>query len=613
MDIITLLPDAVANQIAAGEVIQRPASVVKEMVENAIDAQASHIQLIIKEAGKKLIQVVDNGIGMSETDARMSFERHATSKITLAEDLFSLQTKGFRGEALASIAAIAHVEMKTKLQSEDIGTCIITEGSKVISQEPCQQSEGTSISVKNLFYNVPARRKFLKSDASETKHIITEFQRIALAHPDIEFSFHHNEVVVFQLPIQPLRSRIVALFGQKYNERLVPVEEDTEIVKISGFIGKPESAKRTRGEQYFFVNDRFIKNAYLHHAIKQAYEGLLQEKSFPTYFIYMQIDPEAIDVNIHPTKTEIKFEDERALYAILRATIKKSLGSYNIAPTIDFDVETGFAVPDLKNSQSIKIPSIQVDESYNPFERQRTSQTNPAMPRSKDNNDQPNFSRPSVPDNWQELYDITPKEEPPAESVQQTFDGKVGYTKILQVQKKYLLTSLKSGIIIIDQHRAHARILYEKLIQNLATKPAGTQQILFPEVLDLNAEDFVIVEEMWEDITKLGFDIELFGKNSIKINGIPNDALEMNAKELMESWIEEYKFEIDHGGRNKTELLARSLASKLSIRPGVVMQAEEMQKLVDDLFACEQAYTTPRGKPIIINYNYNELERKFEK
>jgi len=298
MDIITLLPDAVANQIAAGEVIQRPASVVKELVENSIDAQASTIQLIIKEAGKKLIQVVDNGMGMSETDARMSFERHATSKITLAEDLFSLGTKGFRGEALASIAAIAHVEMKSMLEGDEVGTHIITEGSKCISQEPCQHTTGTSISVKNLFYNVPARRKFLKSDASETKHIITEFQRIALAHPEIEFSFHHNDVVVFQLPVQTYRNRIVALFGNKYNERLVPVAEETEIVKIEGFIGKPESAKKTRGEQYFFVNNRFIKNPYLHHAVKQAYEGLLQERSFPTYFIYLELDPESIDVNI---------------------------------------------------------------------------------------------------------------------------------------------------------------------------------------------------------------------------------------------------------------------------------------------------------------------------
>ncbi|MFT4662778.1 MAG: DNA mismatch repair protein MutL [Patiriisocius sp.] len=609
MDIITLLPDAVANQIAAGEVIQRPASVVKELIENSIDAGSKSIHLIIKEAGKKLIQVVDDGMGMSETDARMSFERHATSKITLAEDLFSLSTKGFRGEALASIAAIAHVELKTRQETSDIGTCIITEGSKYISQEPCQHSRGTSISVKNLFYNVPARRKFLKSEASETKHIITEFQRIALAHPDIAFDFHHNDVVVFQLPEQSLRNRIVALFGNKYNERLVPVEEDTEIVRIKGFIGKPESAKKTRGEQYFFVNDRFIKNPYLHHAIKQAYEGLLQERSFPTYFIYMDLDPESIDVNIHPTKTEVKFEDERSLYAILRASIKKSLGSYNLAPTIDFEVETGFSVPDLKSHQSIKIPTINVDETYNPFEK-KSSRAGSFSGGSY----QPERKEP-VPSNWNELYEINQESviqvEPQVE--QTSFAPERSINKILQVQKKYLLTSLKSGIIIIDQHRAHARILYEKFVQNLAMNAATSQQVLFPEVLDLNAEDFTLVEDVWDDIIKLGFDLELFGKQNIKINGIPSDATNMNAKELLESWIEDYKYELNHGGRNKTELLARSLASKLSIKAGAALQAEEMQNLVDDLFACEQAYKTPSGKPIIVNYNFNELDRKFEK
>ena len=608
MDIITLLPDGVANQIAAGEVIQRPASVVKELVENSIDAQGTKIQLIIKEAGKKLIQVVDNGMGMSETDARMSFERHATSKITLAEDLFSLDTKGFRGEALASIAAIAHVDMKTMLNGDSVGTQIIIEGSKCVSQEPCQHSVGTSFSVKNLFFNVPARRKFLKSDAVETKHIITEFQRIALAHPDIAFSFHHNDVPVFQLPEQTLKQRIVSLFGKKYNERLVPIGENTDVVNISGFIGKPEAAKRTRGEQYFFVNDRFIKNSYLHHAVKQAYDGLLQDKSFPTYFIYLQLDPESIDVNIHPTKTEVKFEDERSLYAILRSATKQSLGKYNVAPTIDFNLETGFMVPDLKPDQSIKIPSIDVDENYNPFDGKGGVSTKSGG----------NYNPPKqkvVPSNWGDLYAINQDEvaSEETEGKQTTIAPPQYFTKILQVQKKYLLTSLKSGIIIIDQHRAHGRILYEKFIQNLAVSPATSQQTLFPEVLDFNAEDFTVVEEMWDDIIRLGFDIEIFGKSSVKINGTPSDAKNMNPKELLESWIEDYKYELDHGGRNKTELLARSLSNKLSIKAGTVLQNEEMQKLVDDLFACEQSFTSAHGKPIIVNFDFNELERKFEK
>ncbi len=612
MDIITLLPDGVANQIAAGEVIQRPASVVKELVENSIDAGATSIHLIIKEAGKKLIQVVDNGKGMSETDARMSFERHATSKITVADDLFSLNTKGFRGEALASIAAIAHVELKTMLDGESVGSQIIIEGSKCIHQEPCQHSAGTSISVKNLFFNVPARRKFLKSDSVETKHIITEFQRITLAHPDIEFSFHNNDIVVFQLPSQSLRSRIVALFGKKYNERLVPIQEDTDIVNISGYIGKPEAAKKTRGEQYFFVNNRFIKNAYLHHAVKQAYEGLLQEKSYPTYFIFLDIDPQSIDINIHPTKTEIKFEDERVLYAILKSASKQSLGKYNIAPTIDFNLETGFIVPDLSPGQSIKMPTIQVDENFNPFDEDKKARHRSASLFTPD--------RQSVPTNYNELYDIIRDKEIAQPSVPNGLNTSAPellptnqQVKIMQIQKKYLLTSVKSGIVIINQHRAHSRVLYEKFVRNLAMQPATSQQTLFPEVLDLNAEDFQIMQEMWDNIVKLGFDIELFGKQSVKINGIPSDATNMNAKELLESWIEEYKYELDHGGRNKTELLARSLANKLSIKAGMTLQVEEMQQLIDNLFACEQSNLTPSGKPIIVNYNFNELERKFEK
>ncbi|MGB8704047.1 MAG: DNA mismatch repair endonuclease MutL, partial [Gillisia sp.] len=372
-DVIHLLPDHVANQIAAGEVVQRPASVIKELLENSIDAGAHEIQIYLKESGKVLISVIDNGFGMSVTDSRLSFERHATSKIKLAEDLFSLKTKGFRGEALASIAAIAHVELKTRREQDEVGTCIKIEGSEIISQEPCVTSKGTSISVKNLFYNIPARRNFLKSDTVELRHIIDEFQRVALAHPQISFSFIHNSSELFQLPASNYRQRISNIFGGKTNEKLVPVAEDTEIVKISGFIGKPEFAKRTRGEQFFFVNDRYIKSGYLHHAITAAFEGLLQDKAVPSYFLYLQVDPHSIDINIHPTKTEIKFDDEQALYAILRSAVKHSLGQFNVAPILDFDRDPNLDTPyEYSNKQALH-PKVEVDRNFNPFRKETSN------------------------------------------------------------------------------------------------------------------------------------------------------------------------------------------------------------------------------------------------
>ncbi|MGA8853108.1 MAG: DNA mismatch repair endonuclease MutL, partial [Christiangramia sp.] len=458
-NVIQLLPDHVANQIAAGEVVQRPASVIKELLENSIDAKASRIQVIIKDAGKTLVQVIDDGMGMNITDARMSFERHATSKIKLADDLFSLKTKGFRGEALASIAAIAHVELKTKTDEDEVGTCIKVEGSEVVSQDACVTPVGTSISVKNLFYNIPARRNFLKSDNVETRHIIDEFQRVAFAHPDISFSLMHNGNELFQLPIANFRQRITNILGGKTNEKLVPVEEDTEIVKVSGFVGKPEFAKKSRGEQFFFVNNRFIKSPYLNHAVVASFEGLLKEKSYPSYFLYLEVDPKSIDINIHPTKTEIKFDDEHALYAILKSSIKHSLGQFNVAPMLDFERDSELDTPyDYKNKDA-DVPQVEVDRNFNPFQTENNFKAQYAGGG--------NY-RKEKPAEWESLYsgmqsetetdvDIKQIEFESEEVTGNLFGAQEEQTEksTFQLQKKYIVSTLKSGILVIDQHRAH--------------------------------------------------------------------------------------------------------------------------------------------------------------
>lgn len=617
MDIISLLPDSVANQIAAGEVIQRPASVVKELLENAVDAGAGRIHLLVSGSGKSLIQVIDDGKGMSVVDARMSFERHATSKIISADDLFTLRSKGFRGEALASIAAIAHVELKSRQANDEVGTQIIIQGTKVISQEPCQTPVGSSFSIKNLFYNVPARRKFLKSDAVEMKHIIEEFQRVALAHPEIAFKLTKDGgTEVFDLLKGTFRQRVVGIFGKSYNERLVPMEEHTDVVKVSGFIGKPEYARKTKGQQYLFLNDRYIKSGYLHHAITRAYEDLLSEKVHPSYFLCLQIDPGRIDINIHPTKTEVKFEDEKAIYAILSSTVRQSLGRYNIAPSIDFEADTSFAVPPLGSERAIRMPEIKVDPNYNPFD---TQTPRPASPTHAQGDPQP-WSKDRVPDNWQDMYKVTQdfdarqgqrSDTLPQMEMQTTAETKPSSGPLMfQLQERYIMTTLRSGLVFIDQSRAHERVLYEQFIQALALNNGSSQQSLFPDTLDLSATDMALITEYMSDIRKLGFDIEPFGKQSIKINGVPADAMEMDASALLESWLEEFRLEQD-GQRNKTELLARSLAKKVAIRPGHRMQIEEMQELVDRLFACEQPNVSPAGHAIIVNFGMEELNKKF--
>ncbi|MCB0802902.1 MAG: DNA mismatch repair endonuclease MutL [Flavobacteriales bacterium] len=607
-DIIQLLPDSVANQIAAGEVVQRPASAVKELLENAIDAKASEVSLVVKNAGKTLIRVIDNGTGMSQTDARLCLERHATSKIKTADDLFSLNTMGFRGEAVPSIAAISQMEIKTKPENEDLGSHLILEGSEVKSQEFCQTSKGTIISVKNLFFNVPARRNFLKSNPIETKHIIEEFLRVALIHPEVAMNMDNDSNEVYRLPTGTFRQRIVNIFGNKYNQRLVPVEETTDIVKLSGFVGKPEFAKKTRGEQYFFVNRRFIKSPYLNHAIQKAYEELLPSDQFPSYFIKLEIDPSKIDINIHPTKTEVKFEEERAIYAIIRTAVRQALGKYNIAPTIDFEQENSFNVPALKKGESIQMPNIQVDPNFNPFESiQKPRQASVKFPFHRDD-------KPLV--NWEKLYQNqeASKEENTFQSQANSkrIEQEISDRKVIQLHRKYILSHIKSGFIIIDQQRAHERVLIEKLSTNLASSNLNSQQLLFPEEVEFSTEDFELLHSLLDEIRALGFDLNQFGKNAFIVNGIPSGT-EENARYLLESMLEEFKQNLSEL-KNKPKInLINSLAKGMSLKPGKNLKEIEMQNLIDELFACEMPYHLPNGKPIIINYSIEDLDKKFKK
>jgi DNA mismatch repair protein MutL len=612
-DIIKLLPDSVANQIAAGEVIQRPASVVKELVENAVDAGCSKIQVIIKDAGKTLIQVIDNGCGMSETDARMSFERHATSKISKAEQLFSILTKGFRGEALASIAAIAHVELKTKQTDKEIGTKIIVEGSETKSQEAVHCEEGSSFSIKNLFYNVPARRNFLKSDAVELKHIIEEFERVALTHPEIGFTLQHNGVVMYNLPISNLKQRIVNYQGNNFNQKLVPLEEETNVVSLEGFVTKPEYAKRLRGEQYFFVNKRFIKSPYLHYAVSNAFDQLIAPGSHPSYFLYLNVDPATIDINIHPTKTEIKFKDEKIIYAILNAAVKRALGKHNVSPSIDFG-ETGIYIEPITSRTKIKQPSIHINQDYNPFNNQNKSS------HSTHTVERPALSK-NLNYNWEELYKISEnptakqesifeKEDPSKEKLD-PFD--ISQTNPFQLHRKYILTQIKSGMVLIDQQLAHERILFEQFLEKLRLKQITSQQQLFPENIELSLSNFQLYNEIKDDLSAVGFDIEIFGKNSIVINGMPPEISHQNPKILLDEVFEQFN---SKGGNFKTpmnEMLANTIAKHASIKKGKQLGAEEMNHLVDSLFACEQPYYSPSGKPTIITFTLEELEKKFEK
>ena len=614
-DIIQLLPDSVANQIAAGEVVQRPASAVKELMENAIDAGADKIQLIIKDAGKSLIQVIDNGCGMSLTDARMSFERHATSKIKKAEDLFAIRTMGFRGEAMASIAAIAQVELKTRRHEDELGTCIIIEGSDVLSQEACSANTGTSISVKNLFYNIPARRNFLKSNPVEMRHIIDEFQRMALANPLIFFTLHHDGQEVYHLPGSALKQRIVHLFGNNYNQRLVPVEEDTSIIKLHGFVGKPEFARRTRGEQFFFVNNRFIKDAYLNHAVLTAFEELLPDDTYPLYVLFIDIDPSKIDINVHPTKTEIKYQDEKSIYAIIRSAVKRSLGRYNITPSLDFDQENSIEhLITHKPFEQIVAPVIAFNPDFNPFTEKKTDREIPFLRNTGDR------SSP-IPKNWDTLYEIAKKEPAQQEeihaektiAVDEQEVSNSGGRQFFQVHNRFIMSQIKSGFMLINQQAAHERVLYERFLQQLDTHSGVSQQSLFPQSVTLNSSDFELLKELLPDIRALGFDIREFGKNTVVVEGIPAELNNVGEHELLEHLLEGFKNNLAILKLDKRDNLARALARNAAIKTGAKLSAEEMNLLTDQLFACQMPNLALNGKPVITTFTLDELLQRFEK
>jgi DNA mismatch repair protein MutL len=612
-DLIQLLPDHVANQIAAGEVVQRPASVVKELLENAVDAGATEIKLIVKDGGKALIQVVDDGIGMSPTDSRMSFERHATSKIRTAEDLFQLHTKGFRGEALASIAAIAHVDMESKPGDEEIGTHLRIEGSKVITQEASASPKGTSIAVKNLFFNIPARRNFLKSNQVEFRHITDEFHRVALAHPGISFFFYHNGSELFHLNATSLRKRIIHIFGSRMEEKLVPVEEDTHVVSIRGFICKPSFAKKSRGEQFFFVNDRFIKSPYLHHAVLAAFEGLIKPEAHPGYFLYLEVDPNTIDINIHPTKTEVKFDDEHTLYAILRAAVKHSLGQFHLAPMLDFEQDQNLETPYAYRNKDADLPRISVNPGFNPFEERKERNLSAGR-----------FEKRSA-EGWENLYvDLESGSNKDAYFSSVHFESEAVTGSIFpvtegeeanegttfQLRRKYIITTIRSGMLIIDQQRAHQRVLYEKFLRSMTLKESLSQQLLFPLALDFSTSEIHVLEELKGHLQAIGFAFEEGGEEHITIKGLPPMVLEKDARDVLDQLIAEAR-QGNEGNFSQSDMLAKALCRSLSIKTGDSVDKASQLALVNDLFACKETLLSPFNKPIFITLTENEIDKKF--
>ncbi len=618
-DKIKLLPDNIANQIAAGEVIQRPASVVKELLENAVDAGSSKIQVFIKEAGKVLIQVIDNGSGMSPTDLRMSFERHATSKIQSADDLFNLSTKGFRGEALASIAAIAQVEVVTSLHQAEMGSLIAIEGAKVMKQEACQAAPGTKFSIKNLFYNVPARRNFLKSNPVETRHILDEFTRVAMAHPDIYFSLNNNGADTYILPAGSLKQRIAGILGKKYQEKIAPVKEATDFLSIHGFIGKPEFSKKRRGEQFFFVNDRFIKSAYLNHAVMGAYQHLVPKDVYPFYAIFIDVDPQRIDVNIHPTKQEIKFDDEKVVYTFINAGVRHSLGLFGNLPTIDFEQEASFNQHPLSSQKSNADLSSQFDGGH--FANKGIV---------KDWSQAPPKQHAGVVKNWEDLYEIGKATIPQSTQTPQTvtvksqFDQQpeqaahvdlqlFDYTGFepVQLHQKFILTQIRSGLILIDQHAAHVRIVYERLIQKMAGNQSATQQLLFPKNLDFNAADAQLLRDILPDVLAFGFDVKPFDDNSFVVKGIPADLKNSNEQQLLENILEQYKQNLNQPDFDKRTGLAKCIAHQSAIKTGTRLSKPEMLTMIDELFACEVPYISPSGRLTFITLSLAMLEQQF--
>ena len=607
-DIIQLLPDHVANQIAAGEVVQRPASVVKELLENAIDAGATTIKLLVKNAGKTLIQVIDDGKGMSVTDARLSFERHATSKIKVADDLFNLHTKGFRGEALASIAAIAHVEMKTKQASDELGTLLTIEGSVFTSQDVVATPKGSSIAVKNLFFNIPARRNFLKSDTVELRHIIDEFHRVVLAHPNLSFSMYHNGSDLFNLLKGNFRQRIVNTFGGETNEKLVPVEETTEVLTISGFVVKPEYSKKSRGEQFFFVNNRFIKSPYLNHAISAAFEGVLQPGKQPSYFLNLKVDPKSIDINIHPTKTEIKFDDEQTIYAILRAAVKHSLGQFSIAPVLDFDRDKNLDTPYGFEGGQSTLPKVEVDRTFNPF-------SNP-------NQTPPSYSKPKT-EAWEGLY-VGLESKSNADNVSQVnyesdemtssiFDDTTEkrVQKTFQLHNKYIINTIKSGMLVIDQNRAHERILYEEFLHKTTVNEAVSQQLLFPLQLKFSKSDNTILKDIQQALEATGFVFSAFTNESIVLTGLPVGVKESEVHIVFEQLIHDIEHEVPDVNFSISDLLSKSLAKSLAIKNGKKLEHEEQEHIVNSLFSCKEPSISPTNKTVFTTLKVEELDKKF--
>jgi len=612
-DVIKLLPESIANQIAAGEVVQRPASVAKELIENAVDAGASEITLIVKDAGKSLVQVVDNGNGMSETDARMSFERHATSKIRKSEDLFLIKTMGFRGEALASISAVAQVEMKTKLSNDEIGTLLQINGSQFLGQNNVSCKQGTSMTVKNLFFNVPARRNFLKSNPVELRHIMDEFHRLALASPDIAYTFYQNDIEVFKLKPSKLSQRIVGLFGKNYREQLVPCNEETEEISLKGYIGKADFVKKSRGEQFFFVNNRFIKSNYLNHAVVSAYEGLIPEGTFPFFVLFIEIDPKHIDVNVHPTKTEIKFDDERSIYSLVKTSVRKALGTFNITPALDFNTDANFRLHTTLRQTSELSTS---ERDYTQFKNTDRDISNLK--------------------NWEQLYagalgnetieaEVRREEAEKGNPLALTFgsdvnkmdeaiqhDGDSQKQNIFQFHLSYIVTPVKSGLMIIDQQSAHERIYFEKYLRILENNNGSSQQLLFPETLDLNPSDYSLVKELEKEIRGVGFAFEHFGENAIVINGIPSLIKVDSGKSIFMGVMEDYKKNFLEYKNSSLENLARSMATNSGVKKGKRLTIEEMKSIIDQLFACKNPNYSPNGQLIYYILGLEKIEELFK-
>jgi DNA mismatch repair protein MutL len=616
-DIVQLLPENIANQIAAGEVIQRPASAVKELLENAVDAGATEIKLFVNDAGKALVQVIDNGQGMSETDARMCFERHATSKIKNIEDLFHIKTMGFRGEALASIAGVAQVELKTKRAEDTTGTYIEIENSVVKTQQPAAAQQGTSISMKNLFFNVPARRNFLKSNTSELRHIVDEFIRVAMAFPGIFFSLTSNGQQVFHLEKGSLKQRIVQILGNNYAAKLVSVQEETDYMNIYGFVGKPETAKKTRGDQYFFVNNRFIKSAYLNHAVMNAFSDMIAKDSFPMYALFIDLDPSRLDINVHPTKQEIKFEDEKIIYAFVQSAVKHSLAQFSVTPTLDFDLDVS-----IQQSDAVSKPFTEDKRSaaissslYKAFTQKHQAHFIETKSDLQHWNSELAVESSELPlknkEEPAEKKDLKIETECLPEPIQKKEDKRPTTNTFIQLHNTFILAENRNGFIAIHQQNAHERILYERFLNAIKGKPLATQRSLFPSTIELVPADAVLLNELLDDLQILGYLVEPFGSNTFVIQGTPADVIQGNEKAALEKMLEQYKHFSNDLKFNKREKLLRSMAWQQSVKAGASLDHKEMESLINDLFDCETPNCTPNGKPSYLEFKRDELDKLF--